>query len=195
MTGSIKLERGWSSFKAEQVLRWDRGFVWAGRVSMGGIPVTGYDRLVDGEGSMKWKLLGLFSVASAEGGEIARSAAGRLHAESMWIPAVLLDPTVRWKDEGEGRTLATFDAHGEHTELSLEVDPVGRVTAVSLPRWGDMNSGEFRYRPFGALISGEISADGITIPRDHRVGWCFGGPRFEEEGEFFRCTLQSVQYR
>jgi hypothetical protein len=33
--------------------------IWRATVRMNGIPIEGYDRLIDGEGSMRWKLLGV----------------------------------------------------------------------------------------------------------------------------------------
>lgn len=193
MTGSIKLDSGWCDLEAEQVLRWDRGFVWAARTKVKGLPVTGFDRLIDGAGVMRWKLLGLFPVMTAEGEEITRSAAGRLHTEAIWLPAALLTPGVEWADRGPKETVATFEAHGERSQLHLAVDEGGALTSSHLPRWG--MSGEPGYHPFGGYGDEERTFEGITIPTRHRVGWHFGTPRFEAEGEFFRCTLQQVRYR
>jgi len=47
MTGTIKLQPSWCKFE--------------------------FDRLVDGVGAMRWKLLGLFPVMKADGAEIARA--------------------------------------------------------------------------------------------------------------------------
>lgn len=195
MTGSIQLDPGWCEFEAEQVLRWDRGFVWAARATVNGLPVTGFDRLVDGEGAMRWKLLGLFPVMKASGSEIARAAAGRLHAEAIWLPAVLLGPEVTWADQEDHRTLATIDAHDETSELELVVNPEGALRSCCLHRWGDPDAGAFAYHPFGGTADKEATFDGITIPVRHRVGWFFGTDRFESEGEFFRCELTRVEYR
>lgn len=195
MKGSIKLKPGWCSFVAEQVLRWDRGFVWSATAKMNGLPVTGFDRLVDGDGAMRWKLLGLFPVMAAEGAQVARAAAGRLHAEAIWIPAALLGDDVRWTEVAPGRVRALIDAHNERSELELELDDDGKLRSCSLQRWGDMNTGEFAYHAFGGTAEAHGTFHGITIPTQHRVGWMFGTPRFEEEGEFFRCTLTDVEYR
>jgi hypothetical protein len=195
MTGSIKLDSGWCPFEGEQVLRWDRGFVWAARAKVNGLPVTGFDRLVDGEGAMRWKVLGLFPVVKAEGDQIARSAAGRLHAEAMWLPAVLLGDDVRWSETDATHPHATIRAHGETSELELTLDETGALQACALPRWGDLDSGQFAYHAFGGTCAAERTFDGITIPTEHRVGWHFGTDRFASDGEFFRCTLQDVQYR
>jgi len=39
------------------------------------------------------------------------------------------------------------------------------------------------------------SFGGYTIPTRVRVGWHFGGARFEREGEFFRCRIDEARYR
>ncbi|MDH3214592.1 MAG: hypothetical protein OEM05_19105 [Myxococcales bacterium] len=195
MTGTIKLASGWCGFEAVQVLRWDRGFVWAARAKVRGLPVTGFDRLVDGAAAMRWKLLGLFPLVQAEGAEIARAAAGRLHAEAIWLPAALLDPEVAWTDRGDDRTVAKFEAHGEPSELALGISSTGAVASCSLLRWGDLGTGEFAYHPFGGTADQERTFAGTTIPVRLRVGWRFGTPAFETEGEFFRCTVNTVEFR
>jgi hypothetical protein len=194
MHGTIKLGTTWRPFDAEQVLRWDRGFVWSARARVSGLPVSGFDRLLDGEGAMRWRLLGLFPVLKADGAEIARAAAGRMHAEAMWMPAVFLGPDVRWTEAGS-TPHASIRAHGEPSELDVEVDASGAVRGVSLPRWGAPNTGAFGYHPFGGTADDERTVDGITIPTRHRVGWHYGTERFEPEGEFFRCTLDEIQFR
>jgi len=80
MTGTIKLKPGWCKFEAEQVLRWDRGFVWAATAKVNGLPVTGFDRLVDGTGAMNWTLLGLFPVIKADGAVTFREGV------TPWLP-------------------------------------------------------------------------------------------------------------
>ena len=57
---------------AEQVIDWRRGFIWQASVKMMGLPIRGSDRLVDGYGAMRWKLLGLIPVMTAQGPDIAR---------------------------------------------------------------------------------------------------------------------------
>jgi hypothetical protein len=52
MQGQIKL-RQWCPFSAEEVIAWDRGFMWAATARVRGMPITGSDRLVRGEGMMR----------------------------------------------------------------------------------------------------------------------------------------------
>ena len=195
MTGTIRLEVDWCPFEAEQVLRWDRGFVWAARARVRGLPVRGFDRLVDGEGAMRWRLLGLLPVMTAQGADVSRSAAGRLHAEAIWIPAVFLGPGVSWSAPNACRAVAAIDAHGERSVLHLDMDEQGAVRACSLSRWGNLGNGAFEYHPFGAVVEAERTFDGITVPVRLRAGWRYGTPRFRNDGEFFRCTVETVTFR
>ena len=80
MHGMIKIA-GWQPFEAEQVIRWQRGFVWRACATVKGLPVHGLDRWIDGAGEMRWKLLGLLPLLSTTGPDISRSALGRLQID------------------------------------------------------------------------------------------------------------------
>lgn len=195
MHGTIKLGDAWAPFHATQVLRWDRGFVWHAHTRVKGLPVSGSDRELDGEGEMRWRLLGIVPVMSARGPEISRSAIGRLHAEAMWLPGALLSPEVVWSEGPSGPVFVTH-AHGEESRVELTIDTDGALRAMKLARWGDVGSpGTFRYVDFGGSMGTERTFEGVTLPTEYRIGWYFGSERFEAEGEFFRCTLDAVTYR
>ncbi len=194
MHGQIKLQQ-WLPFKAEQVIAWGRGFIWSASVRMYVIPIRGSDHLIDGEGAMQWKLLGLIPVMTASGPDITRSAAGRVAGESMWLPSVLCDEDVSWTSSDSSHLRAKFTAHGETTELGLSVDERGKLKSIKYPRWGNPGDSEFRYVDFGALVEEEGTFGGYTIPSRLRVGWHFGTDRFESEGEFFRAIIDHAEYQ
>jgi len=223
MSGEIKLGR-WLPFRAEQVLRRDRQMRWDATARMYGLPVRGFDALAAGHGEMRWKLLGLIPVLTASGPDVTRSAAGRLAAEMLWLPSAFRGDDVEWRtvesgsgsgsgagqprrDDGEAAEVsragvggvshvrARFPVAGEEVELDLAVDPAGRLHGVSLERWGDPDGEGHRYVRFGAVVEGEGTFQGVTIPTRLRAGWYFGEPRFEREGEFFRCTVESAEFR
>lgn len=194
MHGTIKLGT-WRSFEAEQVIRWDRGMIWQATVRMMGMPVYGSDRLVDGVGTQRWKLLGLIPVMTASGSDIARSTAGRMAAETVWLPSVLARDDVTWTAVDANRARAVFTVQGEPVELTLTIDGDGRLEAVTLPRWGEPGDGPFREEPFGGRVEAERTIGGVTVPTRLRIGWYPGTERFAEEGEFFRVTVDTVTYR
>lgn len=194
MHGEIKLKT-WSPFTAEQIVCWDRGFIWSATAWMNRLPIVGSDRIIDGVGAMQWKLLGLFPVMTGTGTDITRSAAGRFHAELMLLPSALCRSDVVWSSPGTPHLHASFMAQGEQAELDLTIDPTGRLKTAKLPRWGNPDGAEHHYVDFGAIIEEEGTFCGYTIPTRLRVGWYFGTERFEAEGEFFRATIDEAIYR
>lgn len=194
MRGEIKL-RGWLPFTADEVIRWDRGFVWSASVRMKGLPIRGSDRLEDGGGAMRWKLLGLIPVMAASGPDLSRSAIGRMAAESIWLPSALCGERVGWSAPDEQHPHARFDLFGEAVDLGFDVEATGRLAAVRMLRWGNPEGGAFAYTSFGGVMEDERAFAGFTIPARIRVGWYYGTDRFEREGEFFRATVEDATFR
>lgn len=194
MHGEIKLKR-WLPFTAEQVIVQDRNFIWSATVRMNGLPIRGFDRLVDGDGAMRWKLLGLIPVMTASGPDIARSAAGRVAAESVWLPSELCGGSVVWTSPDASHANARLMVQGETAELDLAVDDKGGIDSLKMQRWGDPDDDGYRYTDFGCIAESEGTFNGYTIPTRLRVGWFIGTPRFDTEGEFFRCTIDEANFR
>jgi hypothetical protein len=193
MSGTIRLG-DWRPFEAEQVIVRGRGMIWAARLRMKGLPIRGSDRLLDGEGAMRWALFGLIPFLKADGPDITRSARGRLRAETIWLPSLLADPAVAWT-ERDGRLSARVLVDGEAGDLELATDAGGRLREVRLARWGNPGGGAFREAPFGGVMEAEGTFQGLTIPTRVRVGWWFGMERFEREGEFFRAEIHHAEFR
>jgi len=189
MHGEIKLG-GWLPFTAEHVIHWPRGSIWKATVRRGGMPIRGFDRLVDGQAAMRWKLFGLIPVMTAAGPDITRSGAGRMMAESVWLPPALLPPEASW-----GAQQVHLVVAGETVDLKLEVDGQGRLNALRLSRWGNPEGKDFRYVDFGGVVEDEATFAGYTVPSRVRIGYHAGTPRFDTEGEFFRGIIDAAAYR
>ena len=196
MHGEIKLGR-WRPFEAEQVVRAGRGLVWRARARMAPLlDVRGHDAFVDGVGEMRWKLLGLIPVVCADGPDISRSAAGRAELESWMLPTALLDPSVAWS-AGDDDEHAEVDVRvpGDTGHLRLRIDPDGRLREVVLRRWGNPEGGEFHEVACGGYLDDERQFGPLRIPTTMRAGWWFGTDRFTDEGEFFRATIDAMEFR
>lgn len=194
MHGSIKLKK-WRKFKAEQVIVRRRGMIWRARVRVRGLPIRGCDRYLDGAGAMRWKLLGFIPFIRASGPDITRSAAGRVAAESIWLPSMLCDDDVWWRAGEAGSLHARFAIDGHAAELALALDQ-GRVQSVALARWGNPDGGPFREVSFGGFVDQEATFGAYTIPARMRVGWYFDDPvRFDREGKFFELSVDEAVYR
>jgi Family of unknown function (DUF6920) len=194
MRGEIKLRR-WLPFTAEQVVHRARGFIWRAAVRMNGLTIRGFDRLVDGEGEMRWKLLGLFPVMTASGPDISRSAAGRFVTESAWLPSILCGEDVSWTAAGPLCAVAHCKVFGEPLQLTITLAERGQARSLKLARWGNPEGGPFCYADFGAVAEEERTFAGFTVPSRIRAGWHFGTDRFARDGEFFRATIEEAVYR
>lgn len=190
MRGSIRLGR-WLPFRADQLLAPRAGTVWSACV--GGV-ISGSDHYVNGEGGMDWRVFGRWRVMSATGADVARSAAGRVAGESVWVPTALVGeggPTLRALDEDRvGVRLVVGD---EAIDVTHRIAEDGRVLASSLLRWGDPDrTGTWGLHPFGLEVTGWRTFDGVTIPHQGRAGWFFGTPRWRA-GEFFRFSIDRYE--
>ena len=194
MHGAIKLKR-WFPFTAEQVIRSDQGMIWRATVRMRGVPIRGFDRLLNGAGEMQWKLLGLVPLMTAANPDITRSAAGRLAAETVWLPSGFCREDVTWTTPDSSHARASFMVEGERVAVELAIDGVGRLGSLTLKRWGNPGGAEYHYVDFGGVVESEGAFDGYTIPTRLRAGWYFGTERFESEGEFFRARIDRADFR
>lgn len=194
MHGEIKLKR-WLPFTAEQVIRRDHGMIWKATVRMFGLPIRGFDRLIDGEGAMHWKLFGLIPIMSASGTDITRSAVGRVAAESVWIPSAMCADDTSWVPRDANHAQARITVARIATDVDLGVDDDGRLMSIALQRWGNPHAAQFHNAAFGGIAEQERTFDGYTIPTRLRIGWYFGSARFESEGEFFRVTVDDARFR
>jgi hypothetical protein len=194
MHGQIKLER-WLPFVAEQVIRGGQEMIWRAAVRRSGMTIRGFDRFVDGEGAMQWKLFGIIPVMKASGPNINRSAAGRVKAESVWLPSILCGDDVSWTAEDSLHPNAHFTVRTDTQPLALTIDDKGRLKSIKLQRWGNPEGGEFHDAPFGGVVEKEGTFGGYTIPTCVRIGWHFGTDRFEPDGEFFRATVDDAKFR
>jgi hypothetical protein len=41
----------------------------------------------------------------------------------------------------------------------------------------------------------ERTFSGVTVPTEMSLGWFYGSDRYRDEGEFFRVTVDSAEYR
>jgi hypothetical protein len=195
MHGDIKLGQKWHPFQGEEAICWNRGMIWRATTWMRGLPIWGADRVVNGLGTMQWKILGLFPVMQASGDDITRSGVGRVQGESVWLPSVLCSPDISWTELDASKVQAHFTTLGEPAHLTLTVSDAGLLECVKFERWGNPEGKAYHSVDFGVKVDESGTFAGYTIPKRIRAGWFFGSDRFESEGEFFRCTIDKAIYR
>jgi hypothetical protein len=77
MHGMIKI-KGWNEFEAEETIVASRSMSWDARTKLFGLPVSGFDRVIQGFSETQWKLFGLLPIAGARGQNVSRSAVARM---------------------------------------------------------------------------------------------------------------------
>lgn len=192
MSGQIRLG-AWQPFTATHILAPPEGFIWAATARVLGLPVAGYDRLSSGTGQMRWRLLGIVPVMSADGTDVTRSAAGRLAGEAVLIPTTFREASWSHGDEGD-RAVARWRIGEESEGVQLHVGPQGQLLGVLVQRWGNPNGAPYGRYPFGVTVEEEDTFAGITIPSVFRAGWWWGTDR-QSEGEFFRARITAAAFR
>jgi hypothetical protein len=189
MRGQIRIG-SWRPFTATQVLAPGVGFIWAATARFAGIPVFGYDKYVDGAGEMRWRLGGLIPVMSAGNSDISTSAAGRLAAESVFVPTAFA--AARWNFDDTG-VHATWPIDHHRESVDVDIGDDGRLRGIIMQRWGNPGGAPFGRYPFGVDVDSGREFGGITIPTEVRAGWWWHTSR-QPEGEFFRATITDAAF-
>lgn len=195
MSGEIKLGTRWMPFTARQILRASVGFIWAPTVGGRLVRFVGADLLGPDDARMEFRLHGLIPVVKVSGPDVARSAAGRLTAETVaWLPHATTPQTgARWTPIDDRHATVTLDVGGVDTDVTVGVDESGTLRSVALQRWN--NSAEPpAFNVFGAATTSEhATPDGVRIAGSGAAGWGYGTPGWEV-GEFFRFTVAEVDW-
>jgi hypothetical protein len=189
MTGRIKVG-AWLDFRADQQFS-GQEFVWRARAGKGRLrPLHVTDRYGGGRGSTQGRAFGRVRFLHADDENVARAAAARGAAESIWLPASLLPARgVTWRAEDDSRIVASLPVPPEHPDVHLTIDADGAVRSVHLQRWGDVGQSQFGYIPFGGDIGAERRFGAVTIPSRLTVGWWYGTPRYTP---FFMCEITDL---
>lgn len=192
MRGHIKIGR-WMPFTADQILRAGVGFVWKPVVGGRLLRFIGADILARDHARMEFRLHGIIPVAKASGPDTARSAAGRLAAETVaWLPqATTPQAGARWTAIDDNHATVELLAAGEPVDVQIGVDAGGQLKTLSLQRWND-SSDPPGLRAFGGDVTNEFrTPDGVRVAGSGTVGWNYGTAGWND-GEFFRYTITGV---
>lgn len=195
MHGEIRIGPRWMPFTAEQILRAGVGFVWKPVVGGRLVRFVGADLLGPDEARMEFRLHGLLPVARATGPDTAKSAAGRLAAETVaWVPqATTPQAGARWTPVDDTHATVTLEAAGEAIDVVIGVDRAGELQTVQLQRWNGAVDPP-RLRSFGGDMTGELeAAGGVGVAGSGTVGWDYGTPDWAA-GAFFRFRLDGVEW-
>lgn len=178
--------------RARQILA-PGGFVWRASIGKGLLRISGSDGFHEGRSWTRFRLFGLPPIVRASGADHARSAFGRLVAESaFWNPAALLPgPEVAWEAVSATTARATMRRFGLVQSVEVTVGADGRPLRVVIPRWTNANAEKtWRLQPFGGELSDFRTFDGLTLPTRVEGGNLFGTP---DHFPFYKARVTAVR--
>jgi hypothetical protein len=166
---------GWGPFTATQAVAIrPGGFVWDARMRMApGVSVRVRDSFVHGQGSMRAKALGLFTVVAMEGTpEIAVSALQRWLAEAVWYPSALVPGQgVEWTPLDGTSARATTRVAGVAASIDYHFGADGFVERVYAAERGREVNGRSVPTPWEGRLAEWGERDGRRVPLGGEVAW------------------------
>jgi hypothetical protein len=187
---------GWRPFTAtHHFAARPPGFVWDARIRMApGLAICVRDASIDGTGSMRASVLGLFTMLNVEGTpDIAAGALHRYLAEATWFPTALLPSQgVAWTPIDDSSARATLAVASTTVSLEFRFGEDGLVRSVFAPdRARDVN-GHGVPTPWQGRWFEYEEHGGMRIPGRGEVEWILPeGPQVYWRG---RVTQISYEY-
>lgn len=194
MNGSCRFKpnANWLAMQASQIISIAPGFIWRANISKGSINFSSVDYYSRGKGRTKFSFWSLIPLVDVQSKDVARSVAGRLGAEYIWLPSALLPHHgVVWKVMAQNTIQADFSINSEPICLTLTIDRDGKLLELSQPRWGNITAEEsWQYSIFIADIEEEQTFAGYTIPAKINAGWF----EYERYWILFLSTLKQANF-
>lgn len=183
----------WFPFSSEQRVVTQRpGFVWNARMRiMPGVEVLVHDAYVAGVGTLHPALLGLFSLTSQNGPDIARDELMRYLAESVWYPTALLPSQgVRWTALDDHSAQATLVDGDISLTMLFSFDGADLIEAVRAEARGALIGGKVITMPWECRLSNYKERAGMRVPLTGEVAWLLPGGR----APYYYGTIQAIAY-
>lgn len=164
----------WRSGTAVHVAAVDRpGFSWSATVRMGpGLRAHVEDALVDGEGWLVARVLGVVPVVDLAGAPTSRAELLRWLAELPWTPVGALAPGLTWRQLDDHAVQVDASTGTVQGAVRLDFDPAtGLPRAASAPDRPRDEGGTTVERPWRGTYAGDVVLGGLRIPPRAEVSW------------------------
>jgi hypothetical protein len=189
--GELLLGDSWKPFSGTQHVTVDPpGFVWDATVRFAPlVPVRVVDAYVDGEGSLRAKLLSALTVSAAPPSpELNESELLRYLAESVWVPTALLPGAgVEWEAIDDHSARATLEDGDTTASLVFHFDDwrVERVHAEARYRQEDDD-----VAPWTGYLGAYEEFEGVRVPTQAEIEWTLP----DGAHPYWRGEIESVTY-
>jgi len=165
MKGKIRLKpkQKWMALKAEEYYSIDPpSFVWLGRIfPFPPLSVAARDRYCSGKGSMKIKLLSLFTAADEKGIDMDEAALVRYVNEMMWFPTAYLNDNIKWEPVDSRTAKVTIADQGLEVSAVCHFNERGEMVDFVAERY---NSESGNKEEWHTPIHEYSEFDGLMIP-------------------------------
>ena len=158
----------WKPFTSRQrVVTRRPGFLWDAKIAMlPGVKVRVVDSYITGNGLLRAKVQGLFTMADQRGdGEIARGEFMRWFAEVLWYPTALLPSQgVRWEAVDDHSANATMVDGPLSLTLLFRFNEADLIHSFRADARGGMVGDEMVIAPWEGVWSNYQTRDGVQVP-------------------------------
>jgi hypothetical protein len=179
-TGRMKAKldaKSWMAFTATQSISTRTcAFDWRARAGPFGL-ISGRDALQNGEGRFDIMALGFIPIArAAHTAALVRGELMRYLAEIPWAPdAILLNPALRWREDGPEQLVVGAGAGDTAVEVTLNLDTDGRVAGAFAPDRPRSAVAPVLPTPWRGRFSNYRQHEGRWLPFAGEVGWEIDG--------------------
>lgn len=193
MSGSMRVgnDDDWVPFEARQRVCAERGFIWQARLAaLRRLTLEGADWMFGDEAGSEYALADWWPVVNQRGDDVARSAAGRLMVELIWLPSALTPQRgASWSRGDADRAVVT--PAGSSTPLTILVAENGAIREASIVRRQLSPGGEISVAPYGVSVEAEERCGDFTVPTRVVAAWGIGT---DDRRDFLRATVDDIRW-
>lgn len=162
-----KIDGKWILMTAIQYINADSmGFIWKAKASI----VRVLDQFVNGQGKLKVKLFGLFTVSTVSGPEIDQGEALRFLAEIIWFPSAFTKEYLKWDEVDNSSSDVTLFYNNQKTTARFYFRESGEIDKITAKRYREVK-GKFSLDEWIISNLEYKSFAGIIIPYKAHVSW------------------------
>lgn len=163
----------WRDFTANQTIsQHECAFEWNARSGpLGSFAIR--DALVDGEGRLDVRVLGILPIAHlGPSSALTRGEVIRYLAELAWSPdAILTNRELRWIVDATGSLRVAAGSGATEAQVAVALNPEGRIAEVYSPDRGFLADGAFISMPWRGRFGDYRLHQGRWLPFAAEVAW------------------------